>query len=311
MSQDYVADNAGTGFASFEDDGPSDLDSLLAGAALGEEPDDQDTSAYFGNSDSTVYTSQSEEMSNISTSLQDSYSREELLPAEPVRPVTIDDDEEYDDLPAEEPVVSEPQYRQRSWEIDPNPTFTTPVPAPAPVPTPTPAPALSYAPEPVAVPEYSRPRARAINVPTESDEIATAGKVIRIIDAYRKLNAEVRSVASQFITGGSEVIEDEATLVVKVINADPMLSVTMRALREAKAHEAVERVFYIISLEDDVLHNLGNLVGLFNGTTMDESQNRISYARGLVHEIDKLEPRAVNYVESTESILAAAAEESN
>lgn len=310
MSKDYVADNAGTGFASFDDDGPSDLDSLLAGAALGEEPDDQDTSAYFGNSDSTVYTSQSDEMSKISSSL-DSYTREELEPSEPVKSLQIDDDEEYDDLPAEEPVISEPQHRQRSWELDPNPTFTIPVSEPAPVPTPAPAPVLSYAPEPVVTPEHSRPRSRGINVPSESDEIATAGKVIRIIDAYRKLNAEVRSVASQFITGGSEVIEDEATLVVKVINADPMLSVTMRALREAKAHEAVERVFYIISLEDDVLHNLGNLVGLFNGTTMDESQNRISYARGLVHEIDKLEPRAVNYVESTESILAAAVEESN
>jgi hypothetical protein len=163
----------------------------------------------------------------------------------------------------------------------------------------------------VATPDYSRSASRHINIPTEADEIATAGKVIRIIDAYRQLTPEVRSVASQFITGGSEVIEDEATLVVKVINADPMLSVTMRSLREAKAHEAVERVFYVISLEDDVLHNLGGLVSLFNGTTLDESANKISYARALVREIEKLEPRAVNYVESTESILAAVTEESN
>lgn len=315
MSKDYVADNAGTGFASFDDDGPSDLDSLLAGAALGEEPDDQDTAAYFTDSDVVAYTSQSEGLSNTSSSLQNSYSREETAPAPtPASAIQIDDDEEYDDLPQDAPQEPVTEYRQRgSWESDPNPTFATPAPVKAEVPVytaPAPTPFASIS-SPAPAPEYSSHSSRHINIQTEANEIATAGKVIRIIDAYRKLNAEVRSVASQFITGGSEVIEDEATLVVKVINADPMLSVTMRSLREAKALDPVERVFYVISLEDDVMHNLGGLVSLFNGTTMDESQNRITYARGLVHEIDKLEARAVNYVESTESILAAAAEESN
>jgi hypothetical protein len=306
VSKDYVADNAGTGFASFDDDGPSDLDSLLAGAALGEEPDDQDTSAYFGDSDQVAYTSQSEGLSSTSSSFQNSYAREESAPVAPVIPapaLQIDDDEEYDDLPADEPVAPVEQLRPRSWETDPNPTFSTPAPVQAPTPV---APAVKHA----AIPEYSQPSSRRISIPSETDEIVLAGKVIRILDAYRKLNTEVRSVASQFITSGSEVIEDEATLVVKVINADPMLSVTMKSLREAKALDPVERVFYVISLEDDVLHSLGGLVSVFNGTALDQSQNRISYARALVREIEQLEARAVNYVESTESILAAADEES-
>lgn len=310
MSKDYVADNAGTGFASFEDDGPSDLDSLLAGAALGEEPDDQDTAAYFADSDQVAYTSQSEGLSNASSSFQNSYTREEPAHAAPVAPISslqIDDDEEYDDLPAEEPIAPVEHRAPRSWEIDPNPAFTAPAPEPVPAPVATPAPAVRHS----ASVEYPQPTGRRISIPSESEEIALAGKVIRILDAYRKLSSEVQSVASQFITSGSEVIEDEATLVVKVINADPMLSVTMRSLREAKAHEAVERVFYVISLDDDVLHSLGGLTSVFNGTTLDPNQNRISYARALVREIEKLEPRAVNYVESTESILAAADEESN
>lgn len=309
MSKDYVADNAGTGFASFEDDGPSDLDSLLAGAALGEEPDDQDTASYFDDSEPS-YTSQSESFANTSSSFQNSYAREEPAHAAPVIPapaLQIDDDEEYDDLPADEPVAPIEQLRPRSWETDPNPSFTAPAPVAAPVYVPTPvAPAVRHS----AASEYSQPTSRRISIPSESEEIALAGKVIRILDAYRKLSSEVQSVASQFITSGSEVIEDEATLVVKVINADPMLSVTMRSLREAKALDPVERVFHVISLEDDVLHSLGGLVSVFNGTALDESLNKINYARALVREIDKLEPRAVNYVESTESILAAADEES-
>jgi hypothetical protein len=316
VSKDYVADNAGTGFASFDDDGPSDLDSLLAGAALGEEPDDQDTSAYFGDSDQVAYTSQSEGMSSTSSSLQNSYSREELqpeIPAPAAQPIQIDDDEEYDDLPVEEPVIPAMTRRQRSWETDPNPNFsaTAQEPFAASVSAPVSAPTPFVPPASVSVPEYSQQSSRRISIPSEADEIVTAGKVIRIIDAYRKLNAEVRSVALQFITGGTEVIEDEATLVVKVINADPMLSVTMRSLREAKALDPVERVFYVISLEDNVLHSLGGLVSVFNGTSLDETQNRISYARALVREVEQLEARAVNYVESTESILAAVGEESN
>lgn len=315
MSKDYVADNAGTGFASFDDDGPSDLDSLLAGAALGEEPDDQDTASYFTDSDPVAHTSQSDGFTQNSSNLQKTYARDEPAPVSAPAPSIIHDEEEYDDLPDEEPAAQAEQYRApRSWESDPNPVFNAPTqfesepPAPAYVPSPS---SFAAAPSPVSSPEYSSSPSRHINIKSEADEIATAGKVIRIIDAYRKLNSEVRSVASQFITGGSEVIEDEATLVVKVLNADPMLSVTMRSLREAKALDPVERVFYVISLSDDVLHNLGGLVSLFNGTTMNESENRISYARELVREVEKLEPRAVNYVESTESILAAVGEESN
>lgn len=310
MSKEYVADNAGTGFASFDDDGPSDLDSLLAGAALGEEPDDQDTSSYFTDSDPVAYTSQSEGLVKTSPSFQNSYSIEEPVQVNPVPTpaLQIDDDEEYDDLPAEEPVAPIEQRAPRSWEIDPNPSFTTPAPVVAPVvaPTPTPPPVKHSAGS-----EYSQPSSRRISIPSESEEIALAGKVIRILDAYRKLSPEVQSVASQFITSGSEVIEDEATLVVKVINSDPMLSITMRSLREAKDLDPVERVFFVISLEDEVLHSLGGLTSVFNGTTLDPNQNRISYSRALVHEIEKLEGRAVNYVESTESILAAADKESN
>jgi hypothetical protein len=337
VTKNYVADNAGSGFASFDDDGPSDLESLLADAAKGEEEDDQDTASFFTNTDQDDYSSQSSGLDNSYSSSKNNSSYEEPVKEtrpEPSHAIQIDDDEEYDDLPDHEP---EPTFsapvRQRSWERDPNPTFSSesfepesvtqpsysaPVYAEpaysAPAPTPAPAAVPAY-----SAPSHAAPRTetrptdtrKRINIPSEAEEILLAGKVIRILDAYRKLSSEVKTVASQFITNGAEVIEDEATLVIKVINVDPMLSTTMRSLREAKALDPVERVFYVIELDDEVLHSLGGLVSVFNGTTIDDSLSKVNYARTLVREIDNLDSRAVNYVESTESILAAADEENN
>lgn len=330
MSKDYVADNAGTGFASFDDDGPSDLDSLLAGAALGEEEDDQETASYFTDADPSVFTSKSDGFDQASSTYQSSAPREEPKPAAPAPALTIEDEEDYDDLPVQEPayvapvsveaVYVEPVY---TTPVETQPTYTAPV-----EPQPTRSESLGKRswerdPNPLVIPStsvqqpFAEPKpadarsSRRINIPTEADEISLAGKVIRIIDAYRKLNQEVRSVASQFITGGSEIINDEATLAIKVINADPMLSVTMKALREAKDLDPVERVFFVIDLEEDVLHSLGGLVGVFVGKTFDDTLDKIKYSRVVVSEIGELDERAINYVESTESILAAADEESN
>lgn len=315
MSKDYVADNAGTGFASFDDDGPSDLDSLLAGAALGEEEDDQETASFFTDSEP-------EPVKTVAPPVAaPTRTRQTKATVKPVKEELVinDDDEEYDDLPVAEPVAyTEFSRGQRSWETDPNPTFSappiisTPAPVQAPVPEPEPAPTRvkhSFSDAPAAArPPVAARRTYATN---EADEVEMAGKIIRILDAYRKLSSDVQTIASQFITNGSEVIEDEATLVVKVINVDQVLAVTMKALREAKALDPVERVFFVISLEDDVLHSLGGLVAVFTSGALDGSLDKIAYARNLVREIEKLDARAVNYIESTESILSAANGESN
>lgn len=321
MAKDYVADNAGQGFASFDDDGPNDLESLLAGAALGEEQDDEDTSSFFDKDDihheevSAVYTSQSAGIDkNPVPTIESVYVSETPVPEptpeyEPqesyVEPVVEEEVPEVEDTysystPAtptpsySAPVVTPPSDRRpRSWERDPNPNFAQSAPTPGPPPVNTAS------------------RNSRIHIPSEAEEIQLASKTIRIIDAYRKLNSEVKTAASQFITNGTEIIEDEATLVVKVLNVDPMLPITMRSLREAKAKDPVERVFYVIDLSDDVLHSLGALVSVFSDVALDPRETKINYARKLVQEIDKLEARAVNYVESTESILAAADGESN
>lgn len=313
MAKDYVEDNEGQGFASFDDDGPNDLESLLAGATSSEEQDDEDTSSFFTNealqseSVRSVYTPPSESpvvetSPSYSTSYEETPDRyQDELPDDPE---PIDEVEPYVE-PYVAPVVEEAPkpYGRRSWEKDPNPSFggsdfSAPAPsAPVAVQQPTPA-------------TQARNTGR-IHIPSENDQISIAKKTIRIVDAYRALNDEVRMVASQFITSSDEIITDEATLVVKVLNADPMLGTVMKALREAKNLDPVERVFYVIDLRDDVLHSLGDLVKAFTDVEFDTSASKINYARNLVREIDQLESHAVNYVESTESILAAAGEESN
>lgn len=313
MAKNYVEDNEGQGFASFDDDGPTDLESLLAGATSSEESDEEDTSSYFGNE---MLSSDDDDSASYN------YPKESTPVPEPVAPSYTPKYEDpvpsYLSAPKYEapvstptpavvapPVVeSQPEPQEtRSWESVPTPTPSYPTPASI---YSTPAPAV---PAPVAAPTTRA--SNRIHLPSESDQIALANKTIRIADAYRALTNEVRTVASQFITSSDEVITDEATLVVKVLNADPMLGTVMKALREAKGLDPVERVFFVIDLRDDVLHSLGGLVSAFTDATFDVNDSKINYARNLVREIDQLESQAVNYVEATESILAAADEENS
>jgi hypothetical protein len=319
VSQDYVADNAGQGF-DFDDDDDSDIESLLLAASKGEDQEDgeEDTSVYFGSSNNDEYSSSKKpavkpspppvrEEPKAQGRRAEEKVKEEIsyVETESTKDLTdeVDQDEVKVYVTTQTPVKEQEYVRQpRSWEIDPNPTYSTPTPKEVVSP-------VSIAPTPTPTPSIVSSKSSKIHIPTESDQIALAGKIIRIIDAYRKLSQDVRSVATQFLTPDNEVLEDEAKIVVAVLNVDPMLTLTMRSLCEAKAQDPVERVFYIMGLDDHILHRLGNLVSVFSGTTLNESDTKLNYARLLVRDVEQLESAAINYVESTESILAAAEEE--
>jgi len=152
---------------------------------------------------------------------------------------------------------------------------------------------------------------RRFNIPSESDQIDFALKVINVIDTYRSLKSDEKAVVEQIITNEDETTGDESRIAIKAINADPMLSITMKNFREAKESEAVDRAFYVISLPDNHLFSLGNMASAFTNEYIDESLGKIEYARKLVDAIAKLDNNAVKYITSTESVLAAASEEKN
>ena len=192
-----------------------------------------------------------------------------------------------------------------------------PLVAPEPEPEPEPEPVVEPEPAPVVKPvrtpesepavahDVRNARGR-VRVPSEAEQITDVTRTVAILDAYRSLSAEEKAVTVQFVTTGEMDSADDATVVVKVLNADPMLVTTMRALREAYEHDLVERAFYAMSLETKTLHSLGSLVAVFSDKDYQESQSNLDYSRQVVADIANLGDREISFVKATESVLAAA-----
>lgn len=171
----------------------------------------------------------------------------------------------------------------------------------------SPAPAVkTYS--PVEAPKPAEAPKR-FNIPTEKDDIESVRKTIRILDAYRKLNS--KTIVAQLIFNDNNVDpQDEAALVVKVLRADPMLGRMMTVLREsASEKDRVERVFYILNTDHDVLRYLGSFLETVSDKTFDNSQNHIAFAKEIEQTIENLDTKIVQHVADAQSVLVAAENE--
>ena len=152
---------------------------------------------------------------------------------------------------------------------------------------------------------------RRINLPSEREEIAHVNKVINILNVYRKLSN--KNAVAQLVYSQAEVDEtDEASLVVKVLRAEPIQSETMTVLREAALQkDRVERVFYILRLERHLLEYLGVLLTTIVGAEFSNTQDQISFAKEIEQVIESLESGIVQIVAEAQSVLSAAHEETD
>lgn len=151
-----------------------------------------------------------------------------------------------------------------------------------------------------------------IHFKRESDQIADADRVIRVLDAYRALTAIEKSVAAQFVLNSTDVdTSNEPEIVVKVINSDAMLSITMKNIREmASEKDRVERVFMVLRLPDDQLDSLGEIIQSVSDSKFETTlrSDRIGFAKEVEAAIDSLENDIVSYISATEGVLAAASD---
>lgn len=151
-----------------------------------------------------------------------------------------------------------------------------------------------------------------IHFKRESDQIADADRVIRVLDAYRALTASEKSVAAQFVLNSTDVdTSNEPEIVVKVINSDAMLGITMKNIREmASEKDRVERVFMVLRLPDDQLDSLGEIIQSVSDSKFEMTlrSDRIGFAKEVEAAIDSLENDIVSYISATEGVLAAASD---
>ena len=274
MSNDFGINNSGGGF-DFDDD--SDLEQMLQLAAKGETTAEDE-------GDDGIFLEENGELSSHST-------EPNVAPVQVQAPVaaapafeTIEENFKNEEIPdkTHESSIS-------VIEEEPEQLF-----------------------EPVAAVEVvaeAKPFAR--NRPIirkESEMVSDVSQVIKVLDVYRGLSAEVKNVVVQFVySDNSADPSDEATLVVKVINADEMLGKTMTNLREsAEQTDRVERAFYILRLKDKELSSLGALVSTLTGEELNGHSDRIGFSKQIEASVDTLDSKIVQFVTATELVLNAA-----
>jgi hypothetical protein len=252
---------------------------------------------------------------------------------------------ELEPLYEPEPVVEEPLYTEPAYTPPSEPTYVAPVytppeeppayvappepayvappepkyvaPAPEPqyvAPTPQPVytpPTPTYvAPEPVRQPEPVKASHALAPTPrslTLADQIALAQRIVATVDVYRGLTSESKDVVAQLLAPTAEdVSQDEGTVAIRAIYAEPIQESTQKALIEAKNSSPVDRVFYILALPKDVLRYLGELVQAYTSIELPTDGNELTYAKALVEAIDKLDREPIIYAEAMAKVLEAA-----
>lgn len=276
MASGFGGNSDGEGF-SFDDD--SDLNEMLEIASRGEVDPEE-------NGDSDIYFTDDGDIAETVVAAPQ---------AEPVRQRTRQTEA------ARPQPVTEPVYVPEPVQAVAEPVYKEPV---------------YVAPEPIkpVAPKYddkpsfnNRPLLRK-----EGELISETKKIINILDKYRELSEEIKYVVCTFVYDGTneneEVdINDEAKLVVKVLNADPMISTTMSNLKAtAEQKDRVERVFFILRLPKNELTSLGLLVGKIVEKEITGEHDNIGFSKNVEAAINTLDKNIIQYVTATESVLNAA-----
>lgn len=142
---------------------------------------------------------------------------------------------------------------------------------------------------------------------TDAEDIRETKRIVNVLDTFRALDSEKKNVVSQFIMKDNDDLDDESVLIVRTLHANPMLFKTMKALGESAGEkDRVERVFYILQLDDDVLYSLGELVSSLLEQEILHKNNRIKYSKDLEEKINTLDDKVVDYVSATQDVLSAA-----
>lgn len=285
MSDVFDLDNAGSGFSLDEGD---DLDALMAEAEAGIEADDEeeDTSAYFteptppdrvftaGPAHSVESQESASEESPQTEEDWDSITESITESEEPEESATVEEP------PAEVTAVTEEAYSPTEAQDGESADDSVPVES-----------------------EASEATVAEDRVPDSIDS-ALVARILRISSKYRELGEKERTVVSQFINNG-KVIEAEEDLVMAVLNVDPALTRVMRALREGRELESVDRAFYVIELDEYTLRGVGSLMTVFGNEEISTELPHSKYAREVVAGIDKLDDTSMELVTATEAVLSA------
>lgn len=132
--------------------------------------------------------------------------------------------------------------------------------------------------------------------------IETIDEIVKILDAYRSLEDDEREFAGRFM--GLDVDTPESSVISAVLNADPLLFEVFPSLLEAKEQDDTEMAFYVVSRRRDVLEGMSFVAAQYLENDPADSKNeKVSYAREIVHQIKQLDERALRLIRAANSLV--------
>lgn len=124
------------------------------------------------------------------------------------------------------------------------------------------------------------------NLSPNEFSIATIDLVLDIADLYRSYDKEYIEVIQQFTDTA-----DEREIIFKIINEDNSTRKALVALVRSQEAEPVDRAFFLVALENKLLHDMGSVINKYDNAEIDLSSlnsNRIEYCRELEFAINSL-----------------------
>ena len=134
-----------------------------------------------------------------------------------------------------------------------------------------------------------------------SFDINTVQLVLKVADLYRSYENENQEAVKTFLSEANE-----SNLILRVLNEPTKTRKALVALVKAQAAEQVERAFFLVALDDDLLRDMGEIMINYEKATLDLSKissSRIEYCRELEHSINLLTDEKRVKIEAIEKLF--------
>ena len=134
-----------------------------------------------------------------------------------------------------------------------------------------------------------------------SFDINTVQLVLKVADLYRSYEKENQEAVKTFLSEANE-----SNLILRVLNEPTKTRKALVALVKAQAAEQVERAFFLVALDDDLLRDMGEIMINYEKATLDLSKissSRIEYCRELEHSINSLTDEKRVKIEAIEKLF--------
>lgn len=126
--------------------------------------------------------------------------------------------------------------------------------------------------------------------------------VLTVSDSYRGYDLSSQEAVKSFFNE-----EDEATIISAVLNETNEIRAALHSLILAQQAEQVDRAFLLVSLDVNLLTNMGKIMSTYTGADLPISAlpgNRIEYCRALEKAISSMSTDQQSNLEAIQRLLA-------